>query len=234
MKNILLLGLFSLMLTSSRAYGQNFPIGDHWYNNPLGFDPVKLHTMNGFLIPAAIVGICLLVTDDDSLLQQRISFYNESGVSWGYKYPYSTIFQNNTGIEFFLRSWMSIGTDLGVYITRDDFNSTGGIAVRPFARFYAVSNKNWKLYAESGGGFIYFLQEFPKPTDQDPRLGTNLNGTTRYGVGGEIAITEQTEIMLGVRHVHVSNGNTKGIERNPSHDSNGMFIGFSYKPYKGL
>ena len=29
--------------------------GDSWYNNPLGFEPVKLHTSMGFIIPAVTV-----------------------------------------------------------------------------------------------------------------------------------------------------------------------------------
>ena len=30
--------------------------GDSWYNNPLGFEPVKLHTSMGFIVPAVAVG----------------------------------------------------------------------------------------------------------------------------------------------------------------------------------
>lgn len=35
--------------------------------------------------------------------------------------------------------------------------------------------------------------------------------------------------MPGVRHLHASNWNTKGAERNPLHDGNGFFIELTHK-----
>lgn len=203
--------------------------GDNWYNNPLGFEPVKLHTSMGFIIPAVAVGAYLLLTKEDLDLQNRLSVYNETGLSWGYKYPYTFMPQNNLGINFQLRKFISVGIEFDIYFPRDNFNKTTGFALRPFARFYPLNKEKWRLYFESGGGFIYLLNEFPEPTDQDNRLGTQWNGTTKYGIGSEINASESTAIIFGVRHLHISNGNTKGAERNPSHDSNGFFLGLSYR-----
>lgn len=206
-----------------------FPIGDKWYTNPLGFKPIQLHSSMGFIIPAVAVGACMLLTKKDTTLHHRLSIYNEVGLSWGYKYPHTFLPQNNTGINFQLRKFMSIGVEFDLYFPRDDFNSTVGFAIRPFARFYPVNNAKWRLYFESGGGFIFLLDEYPKPTDQDDRLGTQWNGTTKYGIGSEINIFKSTSLMFGIRHLHISNGDTKGVERNPSHDSNGLFVGLSHR-----
>ena len=46
--------------------------GDNWYNNPLGFEPVKLHTSMGFIIPAVAVGAYLLLTKKDLDLQNLL------------------------------------------------------------------------------------------------------------------------------------------------------------------
>ncbi len=215
-----------LLINSTKA---QYWYGDNWYSNPLGFEPVKLHTSMGFIIPAVAVGTSLLLTKKDANLKDRLSIYNEMGLSWGYKYPQTFMPQNNTGINFQLRKFMSIGVEFDVYFPKDDFNKTTGFAIRPFARFYAINKETWRLYFESGGGFIYLLDEFPKPSDQDKRLGTQWNGTTKYGIGSEINISKATAIMFGIRHLHISNGNTQGRERNPSHDSNGFFLGLSYK-----
>ncbi len=206
-----------------------YEFGDRWYTNPLGFKPLKLHTSMGFLVPAAVVGVSLLLSDNDSAKFKKTSIYSEAGVGWGYKYPYTLLPQINTGVNIIIRRWLSVGAELDVYFPKDDFNSTSGIAIRPFARFYPVNNDSWKLYFESGGGLIYFFDYFPKPTDRDGRLGTQLNGTTKYGLGCEIYLSEFTDLIFGLRHLHISNGNTKGVERNPSHDSNGLFVGFVYK-----
>jgi len=184
----------------------------------------------GFIIPAVAVGVCLLATKKDTTLSRRLSFYNEVGPSWGYKYPYTVMIQNSTGINYQLRKFMSVGVELDLCFPRDEFNSPTGIAIRPFARFYLVNRKPWRLYFESGGGFIYFTTEFPQPTDQDERLGTTVNGFTKYGLGSEINFSKSWAFLFGVRHIHVSNGNTKGVERNPSHDSNGFFLGIGYTP----
>ncbi|MBX7151856.1 acyloxyacyl hydrolase [bacterium] len=227
MKKIL---LFVILFTGNQLYAQSFAYGDHWYDNPLGFKPIELHTRNGFLIPALAVGLCVWLTQKDTTLDRRISFYNETGWSHGYKYPHTNLIQNNSGIEIRLRKWMSIGIDLDAYFPYDDFNSTTGVGIRSFARFYPVNQKQWRLFFDSGAGLMYFADFFPKPTDRDARLGTHWNGTTRYGIGSEIDFSQRIAIIIAIRHTHVSNGNSKGAERNPSHDSNGFFVGMTYRP----
>lgn len=221
---ILTLGLLFLC----RPASAQFPYGDKWYQNPLGFEPVSLHTSMGFLLPAAAVGTCLLLTKKDPSLSGRLSVYNETGLSWGYKYPKTFLPQNNTGINFMLRRWMSVGVEFDVLLPSDDYNKTTGFAIRPFARFYPINREKWRLYFESGGGMVYLLEEFPRPTPQDDRLGTFWNGVTKYGLGSEIDLNGRNSILFGVRHLHISNGNSKGEQRNPSHDSNGLFIGLSH------
>lgn len=222
---ILLVGLYV-----DAVDAQSFAYGDHWYSNPLGFSPLELHARNGFLIPAAAAAACLILTKGDTSLTNRLSFYNEGGVSWGYKVPYMTLFQDNAGFMYALRRWMKVGMELIFYFPRDQDNETGGIGIRPFARFFPVNQKSWRVYFESGVGLIYFFNQFPKPTSTDPRLGTYWNATSKYGIGGEINLDRSTSLLVGIRHVHVSNGDIEGSDRNPSHDSNGFLIGFSYEP----
>lgn len=213
-----------VLSSAAPAFGDYAP-EDTWLTNPLGFEPLKLHTSMGFLVPAAAVGLILWLTPDDGRREWIV--YDELGPSWGYKYPGTLLLENNTGFTFRLRPYLSVGADFGVYVPHDDFNATVGFAVRPFARFYFVDAEPLRVYFESGGGLIWFADEFPKPNDRDGRRGTNLNGTTRYGLGAEVTLPGDWGLLFGIRHVHVSNGNTLGVERNPSHDSNGFFAGAS-------
>lgn len=226
MKLRLSLLLVALLLTTARSNAQ-YAEGDRWYNNPLGFEPVKLHTAMGFILPAVATGACLLLTERDSATAGRLSVYEGIGLSWGYKYPHTFLPGNTVGVQYRLRKFLSVGAEFDVLFPRDDYNRTTGFAIRPFARFYAVNRDPWRLYFESGGGLIHTLTEFPKPTDRDDRLGLRLNGITKYGIGTDIRIAERTYLMFSIRHVHISNGNSKGVERNPSHDSNGVFVGIS-------
>ncbi len=70
------------LITKTNA---QFSYGGHWYNNPLGFEPLKLHISMGFIVAAVAVGTCLLLTKKDKTLKQRLSIYNETGLSRGYK-----------------------------------------------------------------------------------------------------------------------------------------------------
>lgn len=221
-----------LAILIALAFGQakaQYAYGDNWYHNPLGFAPLNLHTSMGFIIPAVAAGTCLLLTKKDTSLHHKLSMYSECSPSWGYKYPHTLLWQVNTGINYQLRKFMSVGVELGALFLNDRFNHTAGFDIKPFARFYAVNNKNWKLYFESGGGLVYALTEFPQPTDQDLRRGLQLNGITKYGIGSELTLSGNTSVLFGIRHLHISNGNIKGVERNPSHDSNGFFLGVTRK-----
>lgn len=223
-RKIILLITIAFTLTVKAQY----PFGDKWYQNPLGFKPVELHTSMGFIIPAVVVAGGLLLTAKDSTLNNRLSVYTEGGISFGYKYPYTTVVQSNTGVNFMLRKWMSVGAEFSVTSPFDEYNSTLGFSIRPFARFYMINRPSWKFWFESGGGMIYFLDNFPKPTTHDPRLGTYWNGTTKYGLGVQINISNKASLFCGARHLHISNGNSKGAGRNPSHDSNGLFVGINW------
>lgn len=205
-----------------------YPPGDKWYQNPLGFKLLSLHTGMGFIVPALITGTTLLFTRKDSTLQKRLSLYSESGTTFGYKYPFTTVLQSNTGFNLMLRKWLSVGAEFSIALPFDEYNNAAGFSIRPFARFYMINRSNWKFWFESGGGFICFTDYFPKPTTQDPRPGTYWNGTTKYGIAASVKLKKNLELTFGARHLHVSNGNVKGAERNPSHDSNGLFAGLSW------
>ena len=227
MKKIFIL-LLLILVTMSRICRAQFPVQDKWYQNPLGFKPLELHTKMGFIIPALVTGTALWLTQKDTSLHQRTRLYSEAGMTFGYKYPYSTILQQTIGMNVQLRKWLSAGAEFSTTLPFDAYNQSIGFSVRPFARLYAVNSAIWKLWFESGGGLIYFTDYFPAPTERDDRQGTRLNGTTKYGIGVSMKLHKHVELMVGVRHLHISNGNTKGEERNPSHDSNGLFAGLTW------
>jgi Lipid A 3-O-deacylase (PagL) len=228
---LVLMGFSTLAQSSKPAVGQ-FPPFTEWYENPLGISPLSLHTGNGLWVPAIAATAILLLTKNDSAMANRISFFNESGISRGYYASKTTVFQNNTGVLWHLRKWMALGGEFTAYGVRDQVNDTWGFGLRPFVRFYPIRREKFRLFFESGAGLIAFLEEFPQPSGffGDNRMGTHLNGSPKYGIGGELNINKETAFLFGVRHVHISNGNHPSENRNPGHDSNGFHIGFLYRP----
>jgi hypothetical protein len=228
-RNIILTILFFRICVAS-AQGQSFADGDHWFDNPLGFSPVELHTKNGLLIPALAVSACLLLTGRDSTTGRNYYSFGDGGISFGYKQPRTTLGQVNLGFVYSLRTWMHVGAEVVLTGAHDGYNDALGAGVRPFARFRFLNAPRWNMFFETGAGLIYFFDCFPKPTPFDSRAGTRFNGTTRYGITGEADLSRSMLLILGVHHTHVSNGNTSGIERNPSYDSNGIFLGVAFRP----
>ncbi len=233
---IFILGILVWQNVQAQKIGE-FPALTDWYENPLGFHPLNLHTSNGILIPAIAATACLLLTKKDSILINKISFYSDNGISHGYFVPRTIMYQNNTGFFIHTRRWLHIGAEFTIYHPRDGFNDTWGFGLRPMIRFLPVDKDSYRLFFESGAGLMYFINEFPQPTSgfgefSEPRKGTHWNGTPQYGIGAEVNVNQSLALNFGVQHVHVSNGNTWGEERNPGHDSNGFYVGFSYRPIK--
>ncbi len=227
MTRLVIVGILAVLLGTGLCpivtVAQTYIGEEQWYENPLGFEPLALHTRNGFILPALAVAAGLLFTEADTS-GTVAAWMGQGGVSFGYKYPYCNLWQVSLARSWRLRTWMSAGVELLVYHPADQFNNTIGVGMRPYARFYPVRLENVEFFFESGGGLVWFVDYFPLPTDQDTRLGTPWNGTTKYGIGADYTIAG-FRFTTGIQHVHVSNGNTSGADRNPSHDSNGFYVG---------
>ena len=209
-----------------------YPPFTKWYQDPLGLRPLQLSTAFGFLWGSAAVTVSLIFTKKDPAFQKKISAYYETGFSTGYKSPYTSVFQNEVGVMYKIRKWMDAGLGLNSFYFKDKTNNTWGFGIRPFARWYPYSTKKASLFFEYGAGLSYSLNKFPLTGTgweaDTARAGTKFNLTSKYGIGVVFHFNERFSLQSGIRHFHLSNGNLAGIQRNPSHDSNGFFLGIIY------
>ncbi|KPL19068.1 MAG: hypothetical protein AMJ92_05085 [candidate division Zixibacteria bacterium SM23_81] len=66
--------------------------------------------------------------------------------------------------------------------------------------------------------------------DDFPPGGTQFNFTEVGGAGLTHRITEDVNLLIGIRHYHLSNSDLiEGNERNPPFDGNGLYIGYQFK-----
>lgn len=202
-----------------------------WYQNPLGVSPIALHTGNGIFFPAIAATAILIFTKNDTSVSKRISYYDDIGASFGYYASRTNVYQNNFGILYQVRRYMTLGAEFSTVHVVDGKNNTWGLGLRPFVRFYAIHKDNFKFFFQSGAGLILFADTYPKPSGffGDNREGTKLNGSPKYGIGTEFRINRNFYGQLGVWHIHFSNGNHPSFDRNPGHDSNGFSFGLIYK-----
>ena len=209
-----------------------YPPFTKWYQDPMGLRPLELSTAFGFAWGSAAVAACFLLTKNDSSFHRKVTVYSEEGYSFGYKSPYTAVLQNELGFMYKVRKWMAVGAGFNILHFTDKINNTWSIAVSPFARWYPVSSKTVRLFFQYGAGASYSMQIFPLAGTgweaDTARTGTKFNVMSKYGCGAEIKLTKRLSLETSVRHFHLSNGNIKGIQRNPSHDSNGFFAGIMY------
>ena len=88
------------VLILTQTFGQ-YPPFTKWYQNPLGFKPVSLHTANGIIIPAVAATAILLLTKNDKTSADRYSYYGDFGFSYGYYASKTTVFK--TISDYFIR-----------------------------------------------------------------------------------------------------------------------------------
>jgi len=230
--------LFISFATLVKANGQTshmYPPFTKWYQDPLGLKPIQLSTAFGFVCGSAAVAASLLLTKNDSAFQKKLSSYWEGGYGVGYKPPYTNVLQNDIGILYGMRKWISIGVCLNFSHFKDEINNTWTAGVMPFARWYLYKSKSLNLFFQYGAGVSYSFEKFPLTGTgweaDTARTGTQFNFLSKYGVGIEVHLKKRLSFESGIRHFHLSNGNIKGIQRNPSHDSNMFFVGIIYNNF---
>jgi len=211
-----------------------YPPFTKWYQDPLGLKPLQLSTAMGFAWGSVAVASCFIFTKNDSAFKKKISAYWESGYGFGYKSPYTNVFLNDIGIMYKVREWMSAGLGLNSFHFKDRVNNTWAMGMMPFARWYIYKSRKAEIFFQYGAGVSYSLKRFPLTgtnweTDT-ARTGTKFNLMSKYGCGVEFHITKKLSFQTTLKHFHLSNGNIKGIQRNPSHDSNGLFVAIIYNP----
>jgi len=210
-----------------------YPQFTKWYQDPLGLKPLQLSTTFGFVWGSTSVAAYLLLTKKDSAIKKKFSFFADAAMSFGYKPPFTTATENSVGLLYDLRRCMAVGLEWNSFHFKNNIDNTYAFGLRPLARIYAHKSKKVKLFFEYGAGMSFSLKKFPgigtgKDADTG-RTGTQFNLTSKYGVGIEVDTKKKLSVQLGARHFHLSNGNIKGLKRNPSHDSNGFFAGILYK-----
>lgn len=230
--------LFILFITMIKASGQTshmYPPFTKWYQDPLGLKPIQLSTAFGFVCGSVAVAASLFFTQKDSTLQRRLSPYWEGGYGFGYKPPYTNVLQNDIGVLYGVRKWMSLGVCLNFSHFKDQVNNTWTVGMMPFARWYLYKSRPLNLFFQYGAGISYSFERFPLTGTgweaDTARTGTQFNLLSKYGVGIEVHLKKRFSFETGIRHFHLSNGNIKGIPRNPSHDSNMFFAGIIYKNF---
>ena len=78
------------------------------------------------------------------------------------------------------------------------------------------------VFLEGGGGASY-------ASDEVPDRGTRFNLVSQTGVGLARALSPRTDVVGGLRWLHVSNNSLDGRARNPDIQALGLYVGWRAK-----
>jgi hypothetical protein len=103
----------------------------------------------------------------------------------------------------------------GSYIDQpgsDDEALLGAIGI--LGRWHFLVRERWSLFVDGGGMVSYADHEVPI-------FGTNFNFIGKVGIGATIDLRvmgDNSRLIGGVRYFHLSNGQIRGRDDNPSYD----------------
>ena len=92
----------------------------------------------------------------------------------------------------------------------------GGIGL--LGRWHFLARQNWSLFLDGGGSVLYANRAFPAE-------GTQFNLTGKVGLGASLRIGDDTHLMGGARYFHLSNGQIRKSDDNPSYDGIQVWVG---------
>jgi hypothetical protein len=131
------------------------------------------------------------------------------------RFSVDELYNVDVSAGYFLWDNHSLNLELQGYWADQPFDSDvwiGGIGV--LGRWHLLRGERWSVFIDGGGGVTYADQEFP----QSPYDGTNFNFTGKVGLGGSYRLGDDTHLIAGARYFHLSNGNYRNRDDNPTYD----------------
>ncbi len=117
--------------------------------------------------------------------------------------------------EYKIRAWFAFGAEGSVYKFTSGNYSAAGLSVRPVTRIFFYPGKRLNVFAETKGGIIFMLPQYPDKL---------INFTFTATLGADWYFKERMAIRFSGGYTHFSNGKTYADLQNPTWDGLGTSI----------
>ena len=183
--------------------------------------------MKMFPAAAALLVACLAATSRAApLFGENGSAFPEGTGAWevnaAYIHPirfsHDHLYGANAAAHYYFADEVSLGVELQGYFVdqvRDD-TVLGGINV--LLRWHFLATENYSLFVDGAMGVSYAGHDVPE-------TGLHFNYTPKGGGGATLKLRDDLHLLGGVRFIHLSNGNLKGRDENPSQDGVQYYVG---------
>ena len=211
---LLLILLFSGELLSGQ---------DSWdWRDPVDLGFIDLADNKLLLYNAIGTGLISLLNSESSKDSSRYwSFHGEYYREYE-RSPLSNLYLVRSRLSWPIKQCLHIGADFKGFGVFDEDVKTAGLGAELTFRWYLYSGSKVRLAYDNGVGPNFFLQSFPSG-------GTRFSFSSHYGLMIQVKLASERWITLGIRNIHISNADIKGVDRNPALDGLGLIFGISIK-----
>ena len=132
------------------------------------------------------------------------------------------LYSGVVGMNYYFWSNWSFGLELkGLEGLQpiENVTSFGGDFV---LRTHLLVRQNWSIFAEFEPGIL-------ESSNRIPPSGTDFNFTLETGFGFTRHLWDRTDLLAGIRYLHLSNARQEGPDRNPSLNACEGYIGLMFK-----
>jgi hypothetical protein len=132
------------------------------------------------------------------------------------------IYSGVIGLGYYFIPNNSLSIELtGLTATQDGNDVTGGGA-NLLLRTNLLNTSAFSGFIDFGPGIVQTNHRFPEG-------GTDFNFYFKTGFGAEIHLSNRTDLLTGIRYLHVSNARIDGPARNPSINTIEAYLGVIFK-----
>ncbi len=139
---------------------------------------------------------------------------------WGDKSE--SAYTGTVGLGYFLWDDVSVNVEVVGYGWDQENEDVIAGGVNLLGRWHFIKVDDWTIYGDLGGGMLIGDDRI------GGRLGTEFNFDFQVGFGATYAMRNDVYLMGGCRWFHLSNGDIKGVERNPSIDGYHAYVGLMF------
>ena len=127
----------------------------------------------------------------------------------------------SAGVGYYVFDNVSLSAELTAY----GLSQPGS---EPWAGAFGVVLRHHVLEFDRSSLFLDVAFAPFRATERVPPDGTHFNFVTQSGIGIAHELREHTNLLLGVRYIHLSNGQRKGDDRNPSLNGISAYVGVMF------
>lgn len=132
------------------------------------------------------------------------------------------LYSGTVGLSYYFRPNWCIGLEGKGLCGLQPEQNVASFGGNLLLRTHLIAERNWSFFTDFAPGLL-------ESSHRIPPSGTDFNFTIETGLGITAHLWDKTELLTGVRYLHLSNARLEGADRNPSLNAFEGYVGLLIK-----